>query len=75
MFYVLIFSVAAMLLVFAGLTTMSRRRKSLAAEEAHGVGSPTHATQAAHGTPADAAGRRNRKAKRAQSKHDRRKRH
>ena len=75
MFYVIIFSLAAVLLVVAGLTAMSRRRKGLAAEEASGTGSPTHATHAAHGTHADAAGRRNRKAKRAQSKHDRRKRH
>jgi hypothetical protein len=72
MFYVLIFSLAAVLLVVAGLTTMSRRRKNLAAEEAHGTGSPTHA---AHGTHTEGAGRRNRKAKRAQSQHDRRKRH
>jgi len=75
MFYVLIFSLAAVLLVIAGLTTMSRRRKNLAAEEAHGTESPTHAAPAAHGTHADTAGRRNRKAKRAQSQHDRRKRH
>jgi hypothetical protein len=75
MFYVLIFSLAAVVLVVAGLTTMSRRRKNLASEEARGAGSPTHAAYAAHGTPADAAGRRNRKAKRAQSQHDRRKRH
>jgi hypothetical protein len=69
MFYVIIFSLAAVLLVVAGLTTMSRRRQGLGAEKAGGTGSPTHATHA------DAAGRRNRKAKRAQSKHDRRKRH
>ncbi len=69
MFYVLIFSLAAVLLVVAGLTTMSRRRRNLRAEEshaAHGEG---------HGPHADAAARRNRKAKRAQSRHDRRQRH
>lgn len=75
MFYVIIFGLAAAVLVVAGLTTMSRRRKNLAAEEAGGTGSPSHTTQAAHGAHPDAAGRRNRKAKRAQSKHDRRKRH
>jgi hypothetical protein len=78
MFYVLVFSLLAVVLVVAGLSTMSRRRRSLAAEEAHatyGGGSPTHSTPAAHGTHTDTAGRRNRKAKRAQSQHDRRKRH
>ena len=75
MFYVLIFSLAAVLLVVAGLTTVSRRRKNLGAEEALGTASATHSPHAAHGSHADAAGRRNRKAKRAQSKHDRRKRH
>jgi hypothetical protein len=75
MFYVLIFSLAAVLLVVAFLTAVSRRRRNLAAEEARGTASATHSPYAAHGTHADAAGRRNRKAKRAQSKHDRRKRH
>ncbi len=74
MFYVLIFSLAAVLLVVAGVTTMSRRRRS---EQAGGA--PTsperHSTRAAHGTHPDATGRRNRKAKRAQSQRDRRKRH
>jgi len=62
--------------VVAGVTAMSRRRRSLRAEEAH-AGSVVdgHSTHAAHGTHPDQTGRRNRKAKRAQSQHDRRKRH
>ena len=39
MFYVLIFSLAAVLLIVAGVTTMSRRRRSLRAEEANGTAS------------------------------------
>ena len=73
MFYVIIFSLAAVLLVVAGLTAMSRRRRDRAAEEMQG--SPTHAPRAPHGTHAGATDRRTRKAKRAQSQHDRRKRH
>jgi Flp pilus assembly protein TadB len=75
MFYVLIFSLAAVLLVVAGVTTMSRRRRSQQAEEAHATSLDGHSTHAAHGTHPDATGRRNRKAKRTQSQHDRRKRH
>jgi hypothetical protein len=78
MFYVLIFGLLAVVLVVAGLSTMSRRRKGLAAEEtrvAHGGAGSAHGTPSSHGTHPDAAGRRNRKAKRAQSQHDRRKRH
>ena len=73
MFYVIIFSLAAMLLVVAGLTALSRRRRNRAAEETQG--SPTHAPRAPQGTHADSAHRRTRKAKRSQSQHDRRKRH
>jgi len=75
MFYVLIFSLAAVLLIVAGLTTMSRRRRSLRAEDVHATSVDGHSTHAAHGPHPDASGRRNRKAKRAQSQHDRRKRH
>jgi hypothetical protein len=70
MFYVIIFSLAAVLLVVAFLTALSRRRRNLAEGDAQV--SPTHGT---HGAHPDAAKRRSRKAKRAQSKHDRRKRH
>jgi hypothetical protein len=63
MFYVLIFSILAVVLIVAGIGGMSRRRKSWEQDE------EVHA--AAH-TDAD---RRARKAKRAQSRHDRRKRH
>jgi hypothetical protein len=75
MFYVVIFSLAAVLLIVAGVTTMSRRRRSLRAEETNSVSVDGHSTHVAHGTHPDASGRRNRKAKRAQSQHDRRKRH
>jgi len=77
MFYVLIFSLMALLLVVAFLT-VSRRRRNLGSDRVHatyGEGHPTQSAHAAHGTHADAAGRRNRKAKRAQSRHDRRRRH
>ncbi len=74
MFYVLIFSLAAVLLVVAGLTAMGRRRRSVRADEAHAVGEG-HEAHAGHGPHPDAAARRNRKAKRAQSRHDRRRRH
>jgi hypothetical protein len=82
MFYILIFSLMAVLLVFAFLSTVSRRRRNLAREEGHVSHSETHAvhgeTHAMHGEThahGDDATRRNRKAKRAQSQHDRRKRH
>jgi hypothetical protein len=60
MFYVLIFSLAAVLLIIAAATTTP-----VNGQQTHG----------ARGTHPDASGRRNRKAKRAQSQHDRRKRH
>jgi hypothetical protein len=69
MFYVLIFSLAAVILVIAFATAVTRRRRSLGSEEAHA------GTGAGHAGHADAAGRKNRKAKRAQSRHDRRQRH
>ena len=75
MFYVLIFSLAAVLLIAAVVTTMSRRRRSLRAEEAHAPSVDRPVPHAARGTHPDATGRRNRKARRAQSQHDRRKRH
>ena len=76
MFYVLVFGLLAVVLVVAALTTASRRRRGRAAEESHAAhGGPTHQAQAPHGTHVGPAGRRNRKAKRAQSQHDRRKRH
>jgi Flp pilus assembly protein TadB len=70
MFYVIIFGLAAVLLVVAFLMAMSRRRKNLAQDDVQV--SPTHA---AHGAHPNTARRRSRKAKRAQSQHDRRKRH
>jgi hypothetical protein len=75
MFYVLIFSLAAVVLIVAGVTTMSRRHRSLRAEEVHATSVEGHPSHAAHGTHPDATARRNRKAKRTQSQHDRRKRH
>jgi hypothetical protein len=65
MFYIIIFSLLAVLLVVAGLTVLSRRRTQLGTAESHAQG---------HGSSSD-ANRRARKAQRAQSRHDRRKRH
>jgi hypothetical protein len=65
MFYIIIFSLLAVLLIVAGLTVLSRRRTQLRAAESHAAG---------HGSSSDAA-RRTRKAQRTQSRHDRRKRH
>ncbi len=71
MFYVLIFSILAVLLVVVGITTYSRRHKALEHEEAHGAhGDATHS-----GSIHNDSARRQRKAKRTQSKHDRRQRH
>jgi hypothetical protein len=75
MFYVLIFSLAAVVLIVAFFAAVSRRRRTMRGEDVAvgaGGGRPAHA---AHGTHPDAAGRKNRKAKRTQSQHDRRKRH
>jgi hypothetical protein len=77
-FYVLVFSLLAVVLVVAVLTTVARRRRGLAAGDPrarHGAADATKRVQAPHGTHPDAAERRNRKAKRVQSQHDRRKRH
>jgi hypothetical protein len=63
-FYILVFGLLAFLLVVAGLTVMSRNR-SRAPAQAH--------SRAVHTTTT--ADRRQRKQKRAQSRHDRRKRH
>jgi hypothetical protein len=65
MFYIIIFSLLAVLLVVAGLTVLSRRRTQLHAAESQASG---------RGAASDAA-RRKRKSERAQSRHDRRKRH
>lgn len=77
MFSVLIFSLLAVVLVVVGITTMSRRRHSLATDDGQTNQSdevrPAHG-QVGHTTHSD-ANRRNRKAKRAQSRNDRRKRH
>src|SRR5947207_1143691 len=62
MFYVLVFSLLAVLLVIAGVMVFSRNRERLATEEA-----------AEHSTTD--AKRRQRKAQRAQSRHARRSRH
>jgi hypothetical protein len=75
MFYVLVFSLAAVILVVAFFSTMARRRRTLRAGDAHTAGGTGGQAHAAHGTHPDAAARRNRKATRAQSQHERRKRH
>ena len=73
MFYVLIFSLAAVILIVAFFTAMARRR-TIRGEDVS-VGALEQPTHAAHGTHPNEAARRNRKAKRSQSQHDRRKRH
>jgi hypothetical protein len=64
MFYVIIFGILAILLVVAGLTAMSRRGR----QPSSSGGSQTHRS-------GQDTNRRNQKAARAQSQHDRRKRH
>jgi hypothetical protein len=75
MFYVLIFSLLAVVLVVGGVTTMNRRRHGLAMDE--GPTNPGHQQRATeshvgHPTHSD-ADRRIRKAKRVQSRSARRK--
>ncbi len=72
MFYVWIFALLGVLLVFAFAATRSRRRKERAADEGHVAPSGGH--PGTHHGAHDDAGRRTTKAKRAQSRHDRRKR-
>lgn len=61
-FYIVIFALLAVLLVFAGLSLMVRRRKQFEAETRHSAATSDET-------------RRQRKQKRGQSRHDRRKRH
>jgi hypothetical protein len=76
MFYVLIFSLAGVLLVFAFISTMTRRRRDLAREEGHETHRDARVSHGeAHTGHSGDTSRRTRKAKRAQSQHDRRKRH
>jgi hypothetical protein len=69
MFYVLIFSLLAAVLVVGGITGMTRRRRTLEADEAN-----MNTGHTGHSYNGDAR-RHTRSAKRAQSRHDRRKRH
>ena len=62
MFYVLVFGLLAVLLVAAGVTALSRRRRQLDMEDRRSAGTTSSA-------------RHKRKAERAQSQKDRRKRH
>ena len=62
MFYVLIFGLLAVVLVVVALSTMSRRRRNLGAEEARAAAGHGHAAPGPHGPRRDAASRRNRKA-------------
>ena len=74
MFYVLIFSLLAVVLVVAFASMVTKRPRTMAYEEepVHHAGSANHS---AHHSPTSSSARRNRKAQRAQSRHDRRKRH
>lgn len=74
MFYVLIFSLAAVILIFAFVSMVMKRRRTMeyGDEPVSHAGSSHHAS--GHPSTSSSA-RRNRKAQRAQSRHDRRKRH
>jgi hypothetical protein len=61
-FYTVIFALLAVLLVFAGVSLIVRRRRQFDAETRHSAATSDGA-------------RRQRKQKRTQSRHDRRKRH
>jgi Flp pilus assembly protein TadB len=74
MFYVLIFSLAAVILIVAFFTAMSRRRRTMRGEDMSVGASSGQTAHIAHGTHPNDAARKNRKAKRSQSQHDRRKR-
>jgi hypothetical protein len=75
MFYVLIFSLAAVILIVAFFAAVSRRRRTMRGEDvALGAGGADTA-HVAHGTHPSETARRDCKAKRSQSQHDRRKRH
>lgn len=71
MFYVLIFSILAVVLIVGGLGAWSRSRRRYEDDE---VAHATQTTHSAHAHAHDGASRRTTKAKRAQSRHDRRKR-
>ena len=60
MFYIIIFGILAVLLIVAGITVLTRNKNRTNAQGTR--------------RPADDAARRQRKAQRAQSRHDRRKR-
>ena len=75
MLYVLIFSLLAVVLVVTALTARSRRHRNLGTGKVGVTAGDGHGSRAAHGAHPDAAERRNRKAKRVQSQHARRKRH
>lgn len=66
MFYTIVFSLLGVLLVVAVVTVLRRNKTELATEDRHGT--------ARHPTTHPDTARKQRKAKRAQSRHDRRKR-
>ena len=74
MFYVLIFSLAAVILIFAFVSMRTKRRRTMeyGEEPASHAGSAHHSSK---NSATSSSARRNRKAQRAQSRHDRRKRH
>jgi len=75
MFYVLIFSLVAVILIVAFFAAVSRRRRTMRGEDVGFGSAGGQTTHAAHRTHPNEAARRNLKAKRSQSQHDRRKRH
>jgi hypothetical protein len=77
MFYIVIFSLLAVVLVVGGIATMNRRRHNLQGDEAqinYSDAGRTTQSQVGHPTRTEAS-RRDRKAKRVQSRQARRKRH
>ena len=75
MFYILIFGILAVVLVVAGITAATARRRRYESDVVS-TSHPGKATVHHGGTAAQHnASRKNRKAKRAQSQHDRRKHH
>jgi len=67
MFYVLIFSLAAVVLIVAFFAAMSRRRRTMRGEDLSVGASSGQTAHVAHGTHPNDAARKNRKAKRSQS--------
>ena len=67
MFYVLIFSLAAVILIVAFFTAMARRRRTMQDDAVHATAADGHTIHGAHGTHPDAARRTARQSARSPS--------